>query len=171
MFGAGEQVAAHDLEFIGVTTEAFERTRQRADGADLIGRAENGEEIEEAVSIFETRRLAPVRREDIVLHGLAVERTERETVDTGDDAVLFVQPGTEGRERGGHGEFLRGEVAETQAEDVGLAGADAVADTEGVIAQAGERFDPPFAAVDVGAVGEGKSGRELHAFKPERRGP
>ena len=76
MFGAREQVAAHDLEFVGVAAEALERTRQRADGADLVRRTERGEKIEEAVGVFEARELAPVRREDVILHGLAVERAE-----------------------------------------------------------------------------------------------
>ena len=163
MFGAREQVTTHGLEFVSVAAEALERTRQRADGADFVGRTKRSEEVEEAVSVFETRRFAPVRREDVVLHSLAMERAERETVDAGDDAVLFVEPGAEGRERSGHGEFLRGEVAEAQAEDVRLAGADAVSHAERMVAEAGERLDPPFAAMDVGAVGQRKSGRELHA--------
>jgi len=171
VFGAREQVTAHDLEFVRRATETLERARQRADGADLVGRTECGEEIEKTVGVFETRGLAPIRREDVVLHRLAVERAEREAVDAGDDAVLLVEPGAEGRERGGHGELLGGKVAEAQAEHVGLAGRDAVAHAERVVAQAGERLGPPFAAVDVGAVGEGKSGRELHAFRPGRRGP
>ena len=171
MFGAREQIATHDLELVGGATEALERTRQRADGADLVRRTESSEEVEKAIGVFEARGFAPIRREDIILHGLSVKRTEGEAVDAGDDAVLLVEPGAESRERGGHGELLRGEVAEAQAEDVRLAGRDAVTHAQGMVAQAGERLDPPFAAVDVGAVGEGKSGRELHAIRPGRRGP
>ena len=107
MFGARKQVATHDLEFVGGAAEALERTGQRADGADLVRRTERGEKVEEAVGVFEARGLAPIGREDVVLHGLAVERTERETVDAGDDAVLLVEPSAEGRERGGDGELLR----------------------------------------------------------------
>ena len=90
VFGAREQVAAHDLKLVRRPTETFERTRQRADGADLVRRTERGEEVEEAVGVFEARGLAPIRREDVVLHRLAVERTEREAVDAGDDAVLLI---------------------------------------------------------------------------------
>ncbi len=56
-----------------------------------------------------------------------MERPERETVDTRDDTIFFIEPSAERGERGRHGELLRGEVAEAQAEDVGLTGGDAVA--------------------------------------------
>ena len=90
VFGAREEIATHDLKFVGIAAEALERTRQRADGADLIRRTKCSEKIEETVGVFETRRLAPVRCEDVVLHGLAVERAEGEAVNPGDNAVLFV---------------------------------------------------------------------------------
>ena len=92
-----------------------------------------------------------------------MEGAERETIDAGDNAVLLIEPSAKRRERGRHGEFLRGEIAEAEAEHVGLAGRDAVTHAQRVVAQTSERLHPPFAAMDVGAVGEGKSGRELHA--------
>ena len=162
MFATREEVAAHDLELIGVPAEALEGTWERADGADLVRRAERGEEVEESVGVLEARGLAPVGREHVVLHGLAVERTERESIDARDDAVLLIQPMPEGRQRRRLGEFGGGAVAEAQAEDVRLARRNAVAHAQGVVAQTRESFHPPFAAMDVGTIGEAEAGRKLH---------
>ena len=162
MFAAREQVAAHDLELIGGAAETLEGTRQRADGADLIRRTKRSEEVEESIGIFEARGLAPVRREDVILYGLTVKRAKRKAIDTRDDAVLLIQPMAEGRQRRWLGELRRSTVAKAQSEDVRLTWRDAVTHAEGVVAQTREGLHPPFAAMDVGTIGEAEAGRELH---------
>jgi hypothetical protein len=128
----------------------------------LVGWAKRGEEVEESIGIFEARGLAPVGREDVVLHGLAVEWAKRETIDARDDAIFFIQPMAEGRQRRRLGELRRSTVAEAQSEDVRLTWRDAVTHTHSVVTKARKRFHPPFAAMDVGTIGEAEAGRELH---------
>jgi len=134
VFAAREQVAAHDLEFVGVAAKALERPWQCAHGANLVGWAKRSEEVEESIGIFEARGLAPVGREDVVLHGLAVEWAKRETVDTRDNAIFFIQPMAEGRQRRRLGELRRSTVAEAQSEDVRLTWRDAVTHAHSVVA-------------------------------------
>ena len=100
----------------------------------FVRRAEGGEEVEEAVGVFEARGLAPVGREDVVLHGLTVEWAKRETINARDDAVFFLQPMTEGRQRRWLGELSRSTVAEAQSEDIRLTRRDAVTHTHSVVA-------------------------------------
>ena len=134
VFAAREQVAAHDLEFVVVAAEALERPWQCAHGTDLVGWAKRSEEVEESIGIFEARGLAPVGREDVVLHGLTVEWAKRETINARDDAVFFLQPMTEGRQRRWLGELSRSTVAEAQSEDIRLTRRDAVTHTHSVVA-------------------------------------
>ena len=91
-----------------------------------------------------------------------MERAEREPIDARDDAVLLIQPMPEGRQRRWLGELRRGTIAEAQSEDVRLTWRDAVAHAQGVVAQTRESLHPPFAAMDVGTIGEAEAGRELH---------
>jgi hypothetical protein len=64
---------------------------------------------------------------------LAVKRAKRETIDARDDAIFFIQPMAEGRQRRRLGELSRSTVAEAQSEDIRLTRRDAVTHTHSVV--------------------------------------
>ena len=154
VLAAEAQVGENGRELIGADVEGLVRAGQGAHAAAHACGQKLSEEVKEQVRVVEPLLCGPVRLEDLLLHPRAVKGAVGEAIDGEDVAAVLIQPAAEFIELARLVELLRRLGAETQANAIRIAAADAVFDAEGVLFEATPCLLPRFAAMDVRAVAE-----------------
>src|SRR5204863_3364722 len=106
--------------------------RQRADAGLNTRRCELSKQVEKQIGVIQPLLRGPVRRVNVFFYFSTVEASKGKAVNREDVRLVFAKPALEFKHGCAIGQFVRGAIAQAEADGVGLFRADAFTDAQGV---------------------------------------